>query len=87
MNVSIKGFGSKDSEVKRLKEYKVVVKPYAKDSSISINVLAVPTICAVISQQLINEAIKRHHFLRQLKLANDGTHPQLPVGVLLGSDY
>ena len=69
--------------MKTLKEYQVVIKPYGK----YINVLAVPDICSTINNQWIKEADKSHSFLGGIKLADDGNYSNLPIGVLLGSDY
>ena len=88
INVNIKAFGDTKSQVKNLKEYQVVVvKPYGKETSVYINVLAVPNICTNINNQLINDAVTNHPFLSSLKLADDGSYPNLPIGLLVGSDY
>ena len=86
VNMSIKSFGNKRAQVKTLHEYEVCIKPNDKGSSYFIKAVAVPTICTPISGQNINVALEKHPFLRDLKLADNGSLREVPVDVLIGAD-
>ena len=86
VNMSIKSFGNKRAQVKTLHEYEVCIKPNDKGSSYFIKAVAVPTICTPISGQNINVALEKHPFLRDLKLADNGSLIEVPVDVLIGAD-
>ena len=81
----VKTFGNKHGKEMKMFEYEFTIKPRFGEA-IKINAIAVPTICAPIGGQVIKEAIKSHPFLQKIYLADDGTHPDTPIGLLLGAD-
>ena len=81
----VKTFGNKHGKEMKVFEYEFTIKPRFGEA-IKINAIAVPTICAPIGGQVIKEAIKSHPFLQKIYLADDGTHPDTPIGLLLGAD-
>ena len=85
VNMVVKTFGNKHGKEMKVFEYEFTIKPRFGEA-IKINAIAVPTICAPIGGQVIKEAIKSHPFLQKIYLADDGTHPDTPIGLLLGAD-
>ena len=48
--------------------------------------MAVPNICAPVSDQDVKSAVNEHQFLRNLKLAANGKSMSSPIGLLIGAD-
>ena len=48
--------------------------------------LAVPKICEPINDQNIKLALQQHEFLRNLKLADYGDHPNREIDLLIWAD-
>ena len=69
----------------RLKEYEIVLKPRDKRSSIYINALSIPVICAPVSRTYVQLAKEQNEFLKTLKLADNGSGSS-NVDMLIGAD-
>ena len=67
-------FGTDNGKGMRLKEYEIVIKRMDKSSSIYINALAIPVICAPICRRYLNVKLAKEQngFLQALKLAANG---------------
>ena len=48
--------------------------------------LAMPSICAPISNQEVQLAVKQNEFLSTLKLADDGSEGRREIDMLIGAD-
>ena len=70
----INAFGTDKGKGMRLKEYEIVIKSMDKSSSIYINALTIPVICAPISRRHLNVRLakEQNEFLQVLKLADNG---------------
>ena len=53
------------------------------NGSINVKALAVPKICEPINDQNIKLAFQQHEFLRNLKLADYGDHPNREIDLLM----
>ena len=84
INMQVKTFGA-DPQNLRAKEYLIKLQSSTGDV-IPIQAIGVPKICDKISGQIVKKAVKRHPFMQMLKLANDGTHPDIDIELLLGAD-
>ena len=88
----INAFGTDKGKGIRLKEYEIVIKPLDKSSSIYINALAIPVICAPICRRYLNIKLakEQNEFLQALKLAdngdNNGDNKWGNVHMLIGAD-
>ena len=84
----IYAFGTDKGKGMRLKEYEIVIKPMNKSSSIYINALAIPVICAPICRKYLNVKLakEQNEFLQALKLADNGDNKSGNVDMLIGAD-
>ena len=86
IKMTIKAFGNNQGKEMRLKEYQVVLKPIDNSSSIYMKAVAMPSICAPISNQEVQLAVKQKEFLSTLKLADDGSEDKREIDMLIGAD-
>ena len=84
--MAVKPFGKGHDEVLEVNEYSVCVKPQERNTSIYINVVAVPTTCSPIINHGTNVAIEKHSFLKKLKLANGVHEGNEEIDMLIGAD-
>ena len=70
----INAFGTDKGKGMCLKEFEIVIKPMDESSSIYINALAIPVICAPICRRYLNVKLakEQNEFLQALKLADNG---------------
>ena len=84
----INAFGTEEGKYMNLKEYVLVLKPLNKESSIYVNALAVPKICApIVYGKIGNLVFKQNEFLRTLNLADNMMDVSGTIDVLIGADF
>ena len=83
---SINAFGSNKGTGMLLKKYELILKPIDKSSSITVVALAVPVICAPLCRKYNAMAKEQNEFLKALKLADNGSHENNNVDMLIGAD-
>ena len=75
INMQVKTFGA-DPQNLRAKEYLIKLQSSTGDV---IPIQAISKTCDKISGQIVKKAVKRHPFIQKLKLADDGTHPDVDI--------
>ena len=83
---NINAFGSSKGTGMLLKKYKLVLKPIDKSTNIDIVALAVPVICAPLCRKYNKMAKEQNEFVKALKLADNGSHDNNNVDILIGAD-
>ena len=70
----------------KLKEYETNVKNMDTFSSKLIKCLCIPKACRNIKDQSVKQQLKKHDFIKALKLAGLSISPEYWIDMLIGSD-
>ena len=87
INMEVSIFLSKKEGVMKLKEYKLNVKNMNSSSGKLIKCLCVPKICPNIKGQSVKQELKKHDFIKALKLADTSISPECSIDMLLDRIY
>ena len=79
----VKTFGSNAKNLNS-KEYEIKIHSCTGDI-VTLHAIAVPKICDKIAGQIVKKAVKRHPFMQNLRLADDGSNPDVNIDLLLGA--
>ena len=86
INMEVSSSLSKKKGVMKLKEFELNVKNMDSSSCKLIKCLCVPKICPNIKGQSVKQEIKKHDFIKALKLADTSLSPECSIDMLIGSD-
>ena len=84
INMEIISFSSKKERVMKVKEYELNIKNMDSSSSKIIKCLCVPKVCPNIKGKSVKQELKKHDFIKTLKLADAGISPECSIHLLIG---
>ena len=79
----VKTFGSNAKNL-NAQEYEIKIHSCTGDI-VPLKAIAVPKICDKIAGQIVKKAVKRHPFTQNLRLADDGSNPDVNIELLSGT--
>ena len=84
VNMLVQTFGSNAKNL-NAQEYEIKIHSCTGDI-IPLHAIAVPKICDKIAGEIVKKAVKRHPFMQNLHLADDGSNPDVSIELLLGAN-
>ena len=86
-NFQIKAFGDSKGQLKKLGEYKFVLRGWNGDGlRIYLSGFSVPVVCGSVNGQKVKFVKSNYPFLKNLKLADEGLDKE-NIDLLIGADF